>query len=458
MKHASPAHKTAQYAKPLAQPAGPAAVALAPPAYGIDVLDRASGEPMFAQQRQAAPLIGAVQMRAGTSSAGDEVQARRENRTGLPDDLKAGIEHRSGLSLDDVRVQYNSPKPAQLHALAYTQGSEIHVAPGQERHLPHEAWHVVQQKQGRVKATAQLKGVNINDDQGLEHEASVMGVQALQRSHQHRNGLQRLPEKIDLSNAHSQLDHPTQGVLIQREVDTSSSRWLPKYEENETPAWKDDYGVPEWAKEAYRSESKITVICSMSSDGKIGSVYFGQQGRIRTTHSGGPEQKKHENLTTVQFNIDDNQATHEFQTAHPEKTYPKFYKKSQVVSKYYYRWLAEKLKGVTVDTAPAWATLVKDPETAHDLAMGNPSENSQLFEIFKQINGDLAGLHPSRGAATKFATDKQTIAVLHAAIKYINDKDLKDPKQRNVAFYEFVKSRLPNFVGYMRHPDTIKYK
>jgi hypothetical protein len=98
-----------------------------------------------------------------------------QNRTGLPDGLKAGVESLSGLSLDDVRVHYHSTKPAQVDALAYTQGSEIHVGPGQERHLPHEAWHVVQQKQGRVQPTLQMKGVAINDDQGLEREADVMG-------------------------------------------------------------------------------------------------------------------------------------------------------------------------------------------------------------------------------------------------------------------------------------------
>jgi hypothetical protein len=97
------------------------------------------------------------------------------NRTGLPDNLKSGIEATSGYSMDDVRVHYNSPKPAQLQALAYTQGTDIHVAPGQEKHLPHEAWHVVQQKQGRVQPTMQLQGVNINDNEGLEKEADVMG-------------------------------------------------------------------------------------------------------------------------------------------------------------------------------------------------------------------------------------------------------------------------------------------
>lgn len=105
----------------------------------------------------------------------ETAQRQPENRTGLPDDLKAGVENLSGYSMDDVRVHYNSPKPAQLQALAYTQGTDIHVGPGQEKHLPHEAWHVVQQKQGRVRPTMQLQGVNINDNEGLEKEADAMG-------------------------------------------------------------------------------------------------------------------------------------------------------------------------------------------------------------------------------------------------------------------------------------------
>ncbi|HII01796.1 TPA: DUF4157 domain-containing protein [Methanosarcinaceae archaeon] len=105
--------------------------------------------------------------------------APRPNKTGLPDNLKAGIETISGLSQDDVQVHYNSGKPAQVRALAYTRGADIHVAPGQEQHLPHEAWHVVQQKQGRVQPTMQLKGgVPVNDDAGLEREADVMGRKA----------------------------------------------------------------------------------------------------------------------------------------------------------------------------------------------------------------------------------------------------------------------------------------
>jgi len=105
-------------------------------------------------------------------------QAPRVNNTGLPDQLKSGIESLSGLSMDHVRVHYNSSQPAQLNALAYAQGNDIYLAPGQERHLPHEAWHVVQQRQGRVQATMQMAGVGVNDDVGLEREADVMGGRA----------------------------------------------------------------------------------------------------------------------------------------------------------------------------------------------------------------------------------------------------------------------------------------
>lgn len=101
------------------------------------------------------------------------------NRTGLPDALKAGVEHLSGFSLDAVKVHYNSPEPAQLQAHAFAQGMNIHVGPGQERHLAHEAWHVVQQMQGRVRPTTQMKGVDVNGDEVLEREADRMGQQAL---------------------------------------------------------------------------------------------------------------------------------------------------------------------------------------------------------------------------------------------------------------------------------------
>ena len=109
-----------------------------------------------------------------------EEEPKAENKTGLPDRLKEGIESMSGYDLSGVRVNYNSPKPAQLNAHAYTQGQAIEVAPGQERHLPHEAWHVVQQMQGRVRPTMEVNGYEVNGDRGLEREADVMGHRAVQ--------------------------------------------------------------------------------------------------------------------------------------------------------------------------------------------------------------------------------------------------------------------------------------
>ena len=111
-----------------------------------------------------------------------ETTQRKEapNNTGLPDNLKAGVEQLSGLDMSDVKVHYNSSKPASVQAYAYTQGTDIHVAPGQEKHLGHEAWHVAQQKQGRVQPTTSVGGMPVNDDAGLENEADVMGGKAVQ--------------------------------------------------------------------------------------------------------------------------------------------------------------------------------------------------------------------------------------------------------------------------------------
>jgi hypothetical protein len=127
---------------------------------------------------QAKLITGVKQLKSSPSFPAIQL---KNNKTGLPDQLKSGVEQLSGVSLNDVKVHYNSSQPAQLHAHAYAQGTDIHVAPGQEMHLPHEAWHVVQQKQGRVKATTQLKDeVPVNDDKGLEKEADVMGARAVQ--------------------------------------------------------------------------------------------------------------------------------------------------------------------------------------------------------------------------------------------------------------------------------------
>ena len=130
---------------------------------------------VLAQRRSLDALQVAPAQRQGAEASPGMAQA---NHTGMPDSLKAGIESLSGMDMSQVRVHRGSDKPAQLNALAYAQGNDIHLGPGQERHLPHEAWHVVQQRQGRVKPTMQMAGANVNTEAGLEREADRMGAQA----------------------------------------------------------------------------------------------------------------------------------------------------------------------------------------------------------------------------------------------------------------------------------------
>lgn len=140
------------------------------------------GHPRLRQlQAQAEMASGAALARLPVQRMGGTAAAAPSTPGGLPAGLQAGLQGLSGYRLDDVTVHYNSPRPAQLHAHAYAQGTAIHLGPGQERHLPHEAWHVVQQKQGRVRPTLQMKGgVPVNDDRALEQEADVMGSRAAQ--------------------------------------------------------------------------------------------------------------------------------------------------------------------------------------------------------------------------------------------------------------------------------------
>jgi hypothetical protein len=107
-----------------------------------------------------------------------KVSEKTGNNTGLPDALKSGLESLSGLDMGDVRVHYDSNKPVAVQAHAYAQGNDIYIGSGQEKHLAHEAWHVVQQKQGRVQPTSGANGYAINDNAALEKEADIMGAKA----------------------------------------------------------------------------------------------------------------------------------------------------------------------------------------------------------------------------------------------------------------------------------------
>lgn len=95
---------------------------------------------------------------------------------GIPAQLKARMEQRTGIPFDDVRIHYNSERPNRVQALAYTQGKHVYVGPGQEHTLPHEMGHVIQQNLRAVRANASINGLPVNTDERLEREADEMIV------------------------------------------------------------------------------------------------------------------------------------------------------------------------------------------------------------------------------------------------------------------------------------------
>lgn len=103
----------------------------------------------------------------------------------LPDLLRTRMERAFGADFSSVRV-HESAEAEAMGALAYTQGTNIFVAPGHhdpssregQELIGHELAHVVQQAQGRVVATEQATGAGVNRDPALEREADEGGARA----------------------------------------------------------------------------------------------------------------------------------------------------------------------------------------------------------------------------------------------------------------------------------------
>ena len=144
--------------------------------------DKSSIKQDSTKENKNSSKLESYQLKADLHAQNSSLEATQlkseKNNTGLPDNIKNGVENLSGQSLDDVKVHLNSDKPAQMKAHAYAEGNQIHVASGQEKHLAHEAWHVVQQKENRVSPTTKINGLNVNTDKSLEKEADVMGAKA----------------------------------------------------------------------------------------------------------------------------------------------------------------------------------------------------------------------------------------------------------------------------------------
>jgi hypothetical protein len=149
------------------------------------------------------------------SDGGDAPPAQlKSSQGGLPGDMLNGFAASTGHDLSDVKVHTNSDKPSQVGALAYAQGNDIHLGAGQEKHLAHEAAHIVQQREGRVKPTTEVNGKPVNDNAGLESEADSMGAKAMQMKAEAGASLHR--EGKSLNQPAVQLKAVANGSVIQR--------------------------------------------------------------------------------------------------------------------------------------------------------------------------------------------------------------------------------------------------
>ncbi len=96
----------------------------------------------------------------GGSSAVANNVSKSKNISGIPASFQAKMENTFNTDFSGVSVHANSQRATDVGALAYTQGSEIHVAPGQfstgttsgKRLLAHEFAHADQQMKGQVNS------------------------------------------------------------------------------------------------------------------------------------------------------------------------------------------------------------------------------------------------------------------------------------------------------------------
>ncbi|MEO1450495.1 MAG: DUF4157 domain-containing protein [Bacteroidota bacterium] len=184
LDHQSESHKRSAASQNSA-PAGKTAPPLSLKADPVQMMGEEEEEEI---QMKAAPIqkMGMEEEEAlqGKFAAPVQRSAASENLTGMPDNVKSGMEQSMGSDFSSVRIHANSSKAPEVNALAYTQGNDIHFAPGQfkpdtssgQELLGHELAHVKQQSEGRVQATTEVNGMPVNDDNGLESEADRMGA------------------------------------------------------------------------------------------------------------------------------------------------------------------------------------------------------------------------------------------------------------------------------------------
>lgn len=124
--------------------------------------------------------------RSGQPASEQSEVVQRATQGGLPDKVQSKMQNAFQTDFSNVTVTTNSSVAKNMDAAAFAQGNSVHFAPGQfkpntqsgQALIGHELTHVVQQRQGRVKAETQYKGMGINANRGLEAEADRLGAKA----------------------------------------------------------------------------------------------------------------------------------------------------------------------------------------------------------------------------------------------------------------------------------------
>ncbi|MEH1849918.1 MAG: DUF4157 domain-containing protein [Nostoc sp.] len=130
------------------------------------------------------------QMKSESAQSSKQNQTSQNSSSGsrgsMPAPVRSKMENSFGANFGDVSIHTDSSQAKSMGALAFTQGNNVHFAPGQynpqsssgQALLGHELTHVVQQRAGRVAVPHQSKGAPINADPSLETEADQIGARA----------------------------------------------------------------------------------------------------------------------------------------------------------------------------------------------------------------------------------------------------------------------------------------
>jgi hypothetical protein len=298
-------------------------------------------------------------------------------RTGSPDGLKAGVEALSSLPMDHMRLHHNADRPAQLRARAFAQGHDIHLAPGQQRHLPHEAWRLVQQAGGRVKPR------HGPDPAGLVSSHPIKPPDAAATSQTTHAVVQRVKDEDYFAD--DEREEPSLPSVFSHDDLKFSSR---------------GHGV---------GPSEMP-----------GSVYF-SNGRVRLAHKGGPKISREKSGSTIERYTLGKSQEEAGLAVEAKSDLKKKYKKDG-------KWK----KGGRTDFVNEWKSHLKDAEIG---------DAGSLFEVFRDHEGSVISTHPSRGSPTKeegIQNQQHLNAITHiagVAQAHIADAKSRREKKRLIAHY-----------------------